>query len=212
VSAAPSAAALDGRRERSKRERVERILEATRALLREQPERSPSVERIAERAAVAPATVFNLVGPRERIWAALGDELLAELERRSERLQHPSAHEQARQIAAVTIEIVCADAAVYRAMMSHWSSSGRLMRRSPTAAFADCLRRGVEQGRVRADLDDAALAETITTGLIGAAHQWAARAIDDEGLARRARAAVDVAFAAAAPPAGDPDPARAFRP
>ena len=60
-----------GLRERNRERRIAQILEATRELLREAPHESPSVERIAQRAEVAPATVFNLIGPRESIWAAL---------------------------------------------------------------------------------------------------------------------------------------------
>jgi AcrR family transcriptional regulator len=189
-----------GRRERGKRDRVERILAATRELLREQPDRSPSVDRIAARAGVAPATVFNLLGPRERLWAALADELLAELERRTAGLEDGPGQAQARRIASTIVAILCADAAVYRTVITHWIESGRLMRRDPTFAVQECVRRGVRQGDLRDDvgLDPATIAETITTGFLGAAHQWAAGAIDDAGLERRCRAAVDVAFAAAA--------------
>src|SRR5271170_2013083 len=69
-----------GLRERHKQQRRERILEAIRKLLRECPDEAPTVERIAELADLSPATVFNLVGPRERQWAALSDELLRELD------------------------------------------------------------------------------------------------------------------------------------
>src|SRR5271165_5207429 len=69
-------AAAEGLRARGKRQRRQRILDAARELLHEDPDQGLTVPRIAERADVSPATVFNLVGPRERIWAALADHAL----------------------------------------------------------------------------------------------------------------------------------------
>lgn len=57
-----------GLREQHKARRRMRILEATRELLRHGPDSVISAERIAERAEVAPATVYNLIGPRDKIW------------------------------------------------------------------------------------------------------------------------------------------------
>ncbi|MGA4844968.1 TetR/AcrR family transcriptional regulator [Streptomyces sp. G5(2025)] len=75
--------AIDGGlREHHKAQRRARILDATRELLRESPESVISTERIAERAAVAPATVYNLIGPREKVWEALAAGFMDELERR----------------------------------------------------------------------------------------------------------------------------------
>ena len=71
-----------GLRERRKLRRVDRILQAARDLLREGGGDVPTVEQVAERAEVATATVFNLVGTRENLWAALANEALAELEER----------------------------------------------------------------------------------------------------------------------------------
>jgi len=49
-----------GLRERGKRRRTERILDAGLDLLREDPQGNLTVERIADRAEVSPMTVFNL--------------------------------------------------------------------------------------------------------------------------------------------------------
>ena len=64
----------EGLRERNKRTRTGRILQATRELLRERDAQTLTLEQIADRAEVAPGTVFNLVGPRERLFAALIDQ------------------------------------------------------------------------------------------------------------------------------------------
>lgn len=199
-SLTPPAAGL---RERNKRRRVEQILEATRSLLREQPDQSPSVERIAARAEVAPATIFNLIGPREQIWAALADDMLAELERRTNNLGSGHPHSDARAIVAATVDIVCADADVYRHVLANWSSSGRLLRRDPTRQLVACLQKAANAGMLRDDLDLKALGEAISTACTGAAHQWAAELIDDHALRLRCQTAVDLAFAAAAHSATD---------
>src|SRR3954453_11381622 len=68
-----------GLRERGKRRRTERILDAALELLREDPDQHLTVERIAERAEVAPMTVYNLVGTRDEMWRAVGARALPEL-------------------------------------------------------------------------------------------------------------------------------------
>jgi AcrR family transcriptional regulator len=187
------ASAALGLRERSKRRRTEQILEATRELLREDPGRSPSVERIAARAEVAPATVFNLVGPREQIWAALANEALAELDRRIASFPELEPQERARRIVAASVDVCCADARVYRHVLAHWSSSARLLRREPTPGLVDCLRDAGAGGAIAPE----DLAEVVSTACTGALHQWAGGLIGERRLRARCRLAVDVAFAAA---------------
>jgi AcrR family transcriptional regulator len=203
VSAAAAAGAA-GLRERNKRRRVERILEATRELIRAEPGQSPSVERIAAAAEVAPATVFNLLGPRESIWAALADEAIAQMQACVAALPEVSPQERARRIAATMAEILCADAAVYRHVLANWAQSGRLLRGDPTPELAACVAAAQERGEVAAAADPRALAELIATGCVGAVHQWAAGLIDDATLRARSVAVVDLAF-------GDPPRGRARR-
>ena len=189
----PSATApVVGLRERSKRQRRQRILEATRELLREDPDRSPSVDRIAARAEVAPATVFNLIGPREEIWAALANEALAELDVRIAAFPELEPHERARRIVAASVDVCLADARVYRHVLAHWSSSARLLRREPTPGLVACLR-DAGTGAIGPE----ALAEVVATACTGALHQWAGGLIGERRLRARCRLAVDVAFAAA---------------
>jgi AcrR family transcriptional regulator len=185
-----------GLRERNRRRRIERILEATRELLRETPGESPSVERIAQRAEVAPATVFNLVGPREQIWAALADAMLAEVD-----LAPPSPTEdpytRAREIVTATTDALCADPDVHRHLLAHWTQAGRLLRADPTPQLVACLRAAAQRDQIRDDVDLRRLGATITAACGGVAHQWGAGLIGDRVLRERCRTAVDVAFAAA---------------
>lgn len=65
-----AAAADDTRRERAKGARRAAILAAARALIREHGPHVPT-ERIAQRAGLSTATVYNLVGPREQLLGLL---------------------------------------------------------------------------------------------------------------------------------------------
>jgi AcrR family transcriptional regulator len=189
--------AVGGLRERNRRRRVSQILEATRELLREHPHESPSVERIAQRAEVAPATVFNLIGPREKIWAALIDEMLAQIDADPPGVDETDPLARAHAIVVAVVDTICADAAVYRHVLTHWTESGRLLRRDPTPQLVACLRAAAEQGATRDDVDVARLAETVSLACGGAVHRWAAGLIGDRALRDRCRVSVDVAFAAA---------------
>ena len=66
----PEAPPLDGR-ERGKRRRTGEILTAARELLNELPAEEVTASRIAARAGVAPMTIFNLIGTRDDLWAAI---------------------------------------------------------------------------------------------------------------------------------------------
>lgn len=64
--------------------------------LREDPDASLTVERIADRAEVSPMTVFNLVGNREQLWSAMVDRALEGVDIQSITADDPQ--ERARQI------------------------------------------------------------------------------------------------------------------
>ena len=139
-----------GLRERHKQQRRERILEAIRELLRESPNETPTVERIAELADLSPATVFNLVGPREQQWAALWDALLRELDACLALAADEDPREQARRIVGDTAELFISDAAVYRHLVNTWGRGGSLLQEDPIpqlrAALADSAAQFVRFG------------------------------------------------------------------
>jgi AcrR family transcriptional regulator len=194
-----ASAQTTGLRERHKQQRRERILEAIRELLRESPGETPTVERIAELADLSPATVFNLLGPREQQWAALCEALMGELdERLASSATDDDPRDQARLIAGETAEIFIADAAVSRHLLNNWGNSGALLQENPLPRLRFALRRGQEAGMLRPDLHVEALAGHIATACGGALRQWAAGQISDTAFRKRVRFAVDVAFAAGA--------------
>jgi AcrR family transcriptional regulator len=187
----------EGLRARGKQRRRQRILEAARELLHEDPSQGLTVPRIAERAEVSPATVFNLVGPRERIWTALADHALGAVDYGS--LPSTDPHARARAIMAEVARVVCADAAVFRALIVGWNETGQAMAHDPTSELTDCLRSAAREGLILADVDFHRLAQLLSAGLIGTVHQWAAGVISDRALRTRLRDLVDVTFAAARP-------------
>lgn len=187
-----------GLRERHKQQRRERILEAIRELLRESPNETPTVERIAELANLSPASVFNLVGPREQQWAALCDELVSELNACLAFAVEEDPREQARRIVAETAELFIVDAAVFRHLVNSWEHGGALLQESPIPQLRAALRRGQASGMLRPDLHVEALVGHIATACGGALRNWAVGQISDSAFRTRVRFAVDVVFAAGA--------------
>lgn len=187
-----------GLRERHKQQRRERILAAIRELLRERPDETPTVERIAELADLSPATVFNLVGPREQQWAALCEELLGELDACLAFAADEDPREQARRIVSETVELFIADAAVFRHLVNSWERSGPLLQENPVPRLRAALRCGQATGMLRPELHVEALVGHIATACGGALRHWAAGQISDAAFRGRVRFAVDVVFAAGA--------------
>jgi AcrR family transcriptional regulator len=185
-------------RELHKSRRREAILAAARELLHERPVSQVTVERIAARAEVAPATVYNLVGSRTALWAALSDAFMDELDRRLAEPSGGDAVERARRIVALTCDLFTEDPVVSQALLRGWEESGLVLRRGPLDHIVDALRRAQADGVLTAEVEPRVLAASIGTGCVGALHQWAAGQVTDTRFRERALLAVDVALAAAA--------------
>jgi AcrR family transcriptional regulator len=184
-----------GLRERGKRRRTERILDAALEQLREDPEGNLTVERIADRAEVSPMTVFNLVGNREQLWSAMADRALEGLDVDSITADDPQ--ERARRIVDAVVRILRSDAAVFRALLSGWSKGGHVLAQDPTNALIQCLQDAADAGHIRAEVNLRRYGEVMSAGLIGTIQQWTAGLLGDRAFGTRARAVVDVVFAAA---------------
>ncbi len=167
-------------------------------LLRESPNETPTVERIAELADVSPASVFNLVGRRDEQWAVLCDALLGELDACLAFPADEDPREQARRIVGETAELFIGDAAVFRHLVNTWGRSGALLQENPVPKLRVALGRGQAAGLLRADVHLDALVGHIATACGGALRHWAAGEITDSAFRKRVRFAVDVAFAAGA--------------
>ncbi|MFJ2771057.1 TetR/AcrR family transcriptional regulator [Streptomyces sp. NPDC087300] len=183
-----------GLREQRKALRRGRILDATRQLLRDGPESVISTERIAERAEVSPATVYNLIGPREKIWEALAAGFMDELERRLA----VRGDGDPREVVRSTVGLFVDDPVVSRRMVRGWEESGLVLVRSPLGQLRQAMAEARTQGVLRTDVNTGALAATVATSCVGALHQWVAGLIDDDRFLAHALFALDVALAAAA--------------
>ncbi|MCZ4586301.1 MULTISPECIES: TetR/AcrR family transcriptional regulator [Rhodococcus] len=187
----------EGRREQAKRERIGRILTAARGLLREGPGERLTMPQIADRAGVSQMTIFNLIGARDDLWAALADDALADWQAHVAPIRDPQ--NRARAIVERVTQAVVDDAPVFKALISSWGDSGRVIQREPSHALLNCLEQAVDEHQIAAGIDLRRLAATIFSGLVGLVHQWAAGLLDDQDLVSRAGDLVDVAFTAGRP-------------
>lgn len=189
--------AADNKRERAKRERVDRIVLAARDLLREEPDGTVTLAQIAERAGLSAMTLFNLVGTRDDLWALLADRSLGDWQERASSIRDPRL--RARRIVGEVAQVVVDNAAVFRALISSWADSGRVIEKEPTGALLECLRQAREDHQIASNVDLRRLASAIFSGLVGLVHQWAAALIEDAELVGRAEDLVDLVFSAGRP-------------
>jgi AcrR family transcriptional regulator len=181
-------------RARGKRQRRERILEAARQLLREDPGQGFTTPQLAELADVAPATVANLVGNRDDLWAALSDEALGSIDPDS--LPQDDAQARAWAIVDRLVDVVAGDPDVYRALIRVWGQSASRLVHDPTGDLVACFTAGIEAGEIEAGLGPQRTGELLSSGVIGVMHQWAAGLYGVDSMRRRLRDLVDIAFAA----------------
>jgi len=187
------AAPTESLRERNRRRRVGRILDAVLTLIREQPDQLPTIEQVAARAEVSPMTVFNLVGTRDQLWSAAVEHALRDLD--YGRSDCPDPRQRSETIIAEAVRVLCADAAVFKGLLTTWRGDA-LRRHDPTPLLVECFADARAIGAV-GEIDPRTYGEIVATGLLGAIHQWTSGMLTDQGVAARSQAIVDIAFAAA---------------
>lgn len=180
-------------RERNRRRRVGRILDAVLALIREEPDRLPTIEQVAARAEVSPMTVFNLVGTRDELWSAAVEHALRDVDYC--RADSADPRQRAEALVAEAVRALCDDAAVFKGLLATWRGAA-LRRHDPTQLLIECFADARETGAV-GDIDPRTYGEVVVTGLLGAINQWTSGLLTDQALAARSQAVLDVAFAAA---------------
>ena len=183
---------MTGLRERNKALRVEAILDAAVELLDERPLDDVTTDAIADRAGVATATVYNLVGTRERLLRAIVDRVV-------ERLVDGVAEAAARDEDPIAVAHFVVDHSV-AAFTEHSTAYRRIVAAGrsvddgaihdvadPSSLQVAALRGAQETGVLRADLDIAGLGRQIYISWIGAMQHWANGWLDDEGFALATR-------------------------
>lgn len=101
-------------REANKARRVDAIVAATKDLMRAELTQNISTERIAEKALVSPATIYNLVGKKRDLFLAVVNDHFARLEAKIPELPSDDPLIHGEQFVLMTARHVCADAEVCR--------------------------------------------------------------------------------------------------
>ena len=109
---------------RAARERRRRIVDGTRQLLREREASKVIVVDIAERADVAPATVYNLVGTRDEVMRAVLDGAISEVRSRVEVVDPDRPIESIAALFDAAAEVLLDDAIAYRRAIGAMSDTG----------------------------------------------------------------------------------------
>jgi AcrR family transcriptional regulator len=169
-------------------ERLERILDAAREIIREAGGVGFTMKDVASKAKVAPATVFNLLGTKDGLYYALLSRLLDDLFIGVRRYKSTDPLEHAIEATDVVVDLFLSDPIVFRELFlvflgtrdelhrpwfMHRSLS--FWRHSVTsAAHAELL--------AADELDDDALPRALMTAFIGSVDLWVHGDLDDDGF------------------------------
>ncbi len=191
-----------GLRDRNKAKRRDAIMDSTCQLLGHTPIRNLTVEQIAAHAELAPATVYNLVGSRETLFAACVNRVLDGL------VDHLlTVDTEADPIAAaldiVTIssEAFIEQGSAFRQIVGELnglSRAGTGLAFDPGQLQIAAMSAAQRHGMLRADVDPAAVGRQVFLSFTGALHAWSAGQLTDEGLRAGVRYGLWSAIAAAA--------------
>jgi AcrR family transcriptional regulator len=172
--------AVEGRRERKKRQLHERIYETARQLFLEHGFESTTVAQIAEAADVAQGTFFNHFPSKQAVLHELTSEVSGYLQAMvDQQLARPvSALDRITGFAdSVAKEVGRARGLAREVLLEVMRTSARPGEAYPYLVrvhepFSAILREGQEKGDVRADLDAAFLAEMVVGALHVAVTNW----------------------------------------
>jgi len=190
--------AVEGRRERKKRELRTRIYETARQLFLEHGLEATTVAQIAEAADVAQGTFFNHFPSKQAVLAELTNEVSGHLQSMvDEQLAQPvSALDRITGFAdSVAKEVAQSRGLARDVLLEVMRTSARPGEAYPYLArvhepFTAILREGQENGDVRADLDAAFLAEMV----VGALHVGVTNWLVDPGYPLEERLLQTAAF------------------
>lgn len=177
---------LSGARERNKAKRRDAIVDSTLELLRVLPLAEVSVEQIAVRAGVSPATVYNLVGAREQLLIACVDRLVENLTDAlmvSDPVENPVG--AALRVIELSCEAFIADCAAFRQVVSAVNGSARsagTLTFDPGRLLIAAMRCAMDQGLLREDVDPVAVGRQVYLSYNGALFAWVAGVLSDDGF------------------------------
>jgi AcrR family transcriptional regulator len=168
------------RREQAKEERRGRILDATHALLREIGIDKLSVKLIADRAAVSPATVYNLFGVRGAVLVQVFDRDLRTFQALVDALPSQDALECIFDAVHVSVQQYRKDQAFYRATMTIRGKGGSKETNAlasdviepRTHFWVTMVERAVAERFMKAETHARLVGVTLTQIVVGAISDW----------------------------------------
>ncbi len=178
--------------------RRQRILESARQLIVKGGMRAVTMRRLAKDADLSVTTLYNLIGGREKIVAALvGDAIdrMDEVLAREAPLEDPL--ERCRAVVSVSIEYVVQNEAIFRPFalsISHDTTDGSSKANETTLHISNrasgmqslAIREAISQGLLIDLLDPDHLASQIYHGWEAAFFQWGRGLVDEAGFRARA--------------------------
>jgi AcrR family transcriptional regulator len=189
-----------GRREQAKARRRNAIIDSTLALLRKRSLADVSIEQIAARARVAPATVYNLFGTREQLLLASVDRVVESL---VDQLVHNDPDDDpvaaATAIVELSAEAFIVDQKAFRQILGALGDvpgGGAPLSVDPAQLQIAAMRAARDQGLLRADADPAAAGRQVYLSYNGALSAWARHRLTDDGFRLAVRHALFTVLAA----------------
>jgi AcrR family transcriptional regulator len=168
---------VTGLRERNKSKRREAILDATVSLLRTREFGEITIEEVAALAEVAPSTVYNLVGPRDRLVYALMGRVVRGMSDVADLPTTPGDDpaEGLRMITDHGIAALTAEPKAHRALVRAVSSLPRWPgeARTPFVVYERAARQLEHAGALRPGLTYRLVARHAILGMYGSMTAWA---------------------------------------
>jgi AcrR family transcriptional regulator len=175
-------------------QRVERILEAARELIREGGVAGLSMRSLAHRANVAPMTTYNLIGSRDQVLVALvRNEMGGKARSKKPRLRVSSSHiDNIINLADYYSDLLGEDPLYMKAIISTYYSIADAETRNTLDSqrrrwWAALIGRAANAGEIRADADHVSLVMVLDMLLADALHEWVIGGIDLRELSIKTR-------------------------
>jgi AcrR family transcriptional regulator len=197
-----SESAAPGLRERNKAKRRDAILDSVLSILRDSNISDLSIDRVAVRAEVSPATVYNLVGTRDEMFLACVDRVVEKLVvilGRVDPADDPVA--TALMIVEVSANVFIEERDAFKQILGAVNSSarsGRGLAFDPGLLQVRTMEIAQARGLILEDVDAAAVGRQVYLSYNGAMFAWAAGQLDDNGLRIAVRHGLWTALAAVA--------------
>ena len=178
--------------ERSKSVRRSAILDAARSLIREHGPQV-SVEKIAQRAGVATATVYNLIGPREQLLGMLLSDLFETMLATIEGMNLADPFLIGDAVVVVSARMFIADTSLWLHVIPETRGAfgvrvQRFVSFHPINVQRQAMRTAKDIGMLNPSADAEMTAAQIYATYIGSLLLWADGYISDEGFLNQAKA------------------------